>query len=220
MKVDVLNRVFILGVSYLKQGQGFKPSAAQLYSNTSQEPPQDSGLSLFCILFYHTNPTLPCPLPQSSSTSMSSWPSTTTCPTLYPSWSYTMHSSPLTSINCLTSLGCVSPSTGPPSSSPPSGATWFGLSIVLALHLSAIGRIWLGTSKFLHQVRTSSWAFQRQWWTMANTRRLFSLHQSVHQCWFKRKKFNYAELEAKIFILPKMMSSVAESQHVMPFYCK
>ena len=47
---------------------------------------------------------------------------------------------------------------------------------------------------------------------MANTRRLFSLHQSVHQCWFKRKKFNYAELEAKIFILPKMMSSVTESQ--------
>ena len=47
---------------------------------------------------------------------------------------------------------------------------------------------------------------------MANTRRLFSLDQSVHQCWFKRKKFNYAELEAKIFILPKMMSSVTESQ--------
>ena len=99
MKVDVLNRVFILRVSCLKQGHGFKPSAAQLYSNTGQEPPQDSGLSLFCILFYHTNPTLLCPLPQSSSTSMSSRPSTSTCPTLYPSWSYTLHSSPLTSIN-------------------------------------------------------------------------------------------------------------------------
>ena len=135
MKVDVLNRVFILRVSCLKQGHGFKPSAAQLYSNTGQEPPQDSGLSLFCILFYHTNPTLLCPLPQSSSTSMSSRPSTSTCPTLYPSWSYTLRSSPLTSINCLTSLGCVSPSTRPPSSSPPSGATWFGLSIVLALSL-------------------------------------------------------------------------------------
>ena len=135
MKVDVLNRVFILRVSCLKQGHGFKPSAAQLYSNTGQEPPQDSGLSLFCILFYHTNPTLLCPLPQSSSTSMSSRPSTSTCPTLYPSWSYTLRSSPLTSINCLTSLGCVGPSTRPPSSSPPSGATWFGLSIVLALSL-------------------------------------------------------------------------------------
>ena len=113
MKVDVLNRVFILRVSCLKQGHGFNPSAAQLYSNTGQEPPQDSGLSLFCILFYHTNPTLLCPLPQSSSTSMSSRPSTSTCPTLYPSWSYTLRSSPLTSINCLTSLGCVSPSTRP-----------------------------------------------------------------------------------------------------------
>ena len=65
MKVDVLNRVFILGVSCLKQGQGFKPSAAQLYSHTGQEPPQDSGLSLFCILISPSHQSYP---PMSSST--------------------------------------------------------------------------------------------------------------------------------------------------------
>ena len=106
MKVDVLNRVFILRVSCLKQGHGFKPSAAQLYSNTGQIPPRDSSLSLFCILFYHTNPPLPCPLWQSSPTSTSCWPSTSTYPTLYPPWSYTSHTSLSTSINWLASLGC------------------------------------------------------------------------------------------------------------------
>ena len=206
MKVDVLNRVFILRVSCLKQGHGFKPSVAQLYSNTGQEPPQDSGLSLFCILFYHTNPTLLCPLPQSSSMSMSSRPSTSTCPTLYPSWSYTYLAFLSFDLHQLFDLSGLCEPVHKASLLFPTlrcNLIWFEYR---SRSLS------LGTSKFLHQVRTSSWTFQRQWLTMANTRRLFSLHQSVHQCWFKRKKFNYAELEAKIFILPKMMSSVTESQ--------
>ena len=35
--------------------------------------------------------------------------------------------------------------------------------------------------QFLRLVRTSSWAFQRQWRIMDNVRRLFSLHQSVNR---------------------------------------
>ena len=68
--------------------------------------------------------------------------------TLPPS-SYTSRTSPSTSISWLAPLGCATLFTGPPSSSSPSqGATWFYLSIILALHLGAIGRIWLGTSNF------------------------------------------------------------------------
>ena len=40
------------------------------------------------------------------------------------------------------------------SSSPSPEATWFGLTVVLALHLGANARIWLETNKFLGQVRT------------------------------------------------------------------
>ena len=69
IKVVALNSVCILGIFYLKQCQDFKPSVAQLYSNTGRVPARDSSLSSFCILFYHTNSPLPCPFPQSSPTS-------------------------------------------------------------------------------------------------------------------------------------------------------
>ena len=68
IKVVVPNRVCILGIVCLKQGQGFKPSAAQLCSNTGRVPPRDSSPSPFCILFYHTNSPLRCSLPESSPT--------------------------------------------------------------------------------------------------------------------------------------------------------
>ena len=76
IKVVFLYRVCILGMFCLKQGQGFTPLVAQLYLNIGRAPP---GI-LLCILFYHTNPFLSRPLPQSSSTSSStpSWPSTST----------------------------------------------------------------------------------------------------------------------------------------------
>ena len=81
IKVVVPNSICILGIFCLKQGQGFKPSAAQIYSNTGRVQPRDSSLSSFCIFFYHTNSPLPCSLPESSPTSTSCWPSTSTCPT-------------------------------------------------------------------------------------------------------------------------------------------
>ena len=40
----VLNRVCILGIFCPKLGQGFKPSAAQLYSNIGRVPPPPPGL--------------------------------------------------------------------------------------------------------------------------------------------------------------------------------
>ena len=38
----VLNRVCILGIFCPKQGQGFKPSAADLYPNIGRVPPRES----------------------------------------------------------------------------------------------------------------------------------------------------------------------------------
>ena len=40
MEGVVLNRVCILGIFCPKQGQGFKPSAAHLYSNIGRVPPR------------------------------------------------------------------------------------------------------------------------------------------------------------------------------------
>ena len=82
---------FWLGIFCLKQG--FK-SQRLSYTQILVEYP---SLSLFSILFYHTNPSLPRTLPKSSPTSSStlSWPSTSTCPSLYPSSSCTSRSSPL-----------------------------------------------------------------------------------------------------------------------------
>ena len=139
---------FWLGIFCLKQG--FK-SQRLSYTQILIEYP---SLSLFSILFYHTNPSLPRTLPQSSPTSSStlSWPSPSTCPSLYPSSSCTSRSSPL-----IGPLGCVTPSVGPRSSSFPSlGATWFCLSIILALFLSVPmeefdwepgGNLFMGISK-------------------------------------------------------------------------
>ena len=160
MKVDVLNRVFILRVSCLKQGHGFKPSVAQLYSIKywsrttpglwpvfvlhpllphQSYPPVSSSTVLFHVHVISTlNKHLPYSLPLLI---------------LYLAFlSFDLHQlfdlsglcEPVHKASLLfPALRC--------------NLIWFEYR---SRSLS------LGTSKFLHQVRTSSWTFQRQWLTI------------------------------------------------------
>ena len=150
IKVVVPNSICILGIFCLKQGQGFKPSPAQLYSNTGRVPPRDSSLSSFCILFYYTNSPLPgfffqSPLPRPRHVGPPPALALLILPLLllyFAHLSFDLHQliglsglwDPVHRASFLFLL--------------PLGATWFDLSIILALHLGAIGGIWLGTSNF------------------------------------------------------------------------
>ena len=187
IKVVVLNRVCILGIFCLKQCQDFKPSAAQLYSNTGRVPARDSSLSSFYILFYHTNSPLPCPFPRSSPTSTSCWPSTSTCPTdSTPLLLYLAH----LSFDLHQLIGpsglCDSVHRASFLFFPVSGCNL----ILFEYHSRSPPRChWKNLARnkqFLRLVRISSWAFQRQWRVMNHECRLFSLHQSVHRCWSPR----------------------------------
>ena len=136
IKVVFLHRVCILGMFCLKQGQGFTTSLAELYLNFGRASPRDSVLH---------------PLqPQRSFPFTSS--STVLLHVLVPAI-LTLNQHLIALLSTPKSINQKSLFIHG-SSSPSPGATWFGLSIVLALHLGANGRIWLETSKFLGQVRT------------------------------------------------------------------
>ena len=137
IRVVFLQRVSILEIFCPKQGQVFTPSVAQLYLHIDRASPRDSVLHP--VLQHQSFPF--------------TYSSTVLLQVLVVHAILTLNQHLIALLSIPQSVNQSSLFIHG-SSSPSPGATWFGLSIVLALHLGANGRIWLGTSKFIGQVRT------------------------------------------------------------------
>ena len=164
IKVIVPNSICILGIFCLKQGQGFKPSPAQLYSNAGRVPPRDSSLSSFCILFYHTNSPLPgfffqSPLPRPRHVDPPPALALLTLPLLLLYFAHLILRPPSTDWPLRVVGPCPQGLLPFPSSS--------GCNLIrFEYHSRSPPRChWRNLTRnkqFLRLVRTSSWAFQRQ----------------------------------------------------------